>query len=136
MVGLPAHRDASRGPASILVVEDEPAARTALVELLLDEGYAVTAAADGIAALGCVEVDPPDLVITDLKMPRLDGVGLIARLAERLPGAPVIVMTAWSERLEARASGARIAALVDKPIELASLLAAIRRVLGEAGRGG
>ena len=57
----------------ILVVDDEVNARTALAELLRDEGYAVETAADGFKALGKLEEFAPDLVLTDLKMPGMDG---------------------------------------------------------------
>ena len=59
--------------ARILVVDDEVNARTALVELLRDEGYAVEAAADAFKALAKVADFAPDLVLTDLKMPGMDG---------------------------------------------------------------
>src|SRR3569623_1218553 len=59
---------------TILVVDDEANARTALAELLRDEGYRVETAADGFKALGKMEETPPDLVLTDLKMPGMGGV--------------------------------------------------------------
>ena len=60
---------------SILVVDDDPAIRDALALLLEEEGYVVHTAPDGLAALAVVARDSPDLVITDLYMPGLDGVG-------------------------------------------------------------
>jgi len=59
---------------SILVVDDEANARTALAELLRDEGYRVETAADGFKALGKIEEFSPDLLLTDLKMPGMGGV--------------------------------------------------------------
>ena len=79
---------------SILVVDDDPAIRDALALLLEDEGYAVLAAPDGLAALEAVARDSPDLVITDLYMPGLDGSGLIARLRSERPDLPIIVVSA------------------------------------------
>ncbi len=63
----------------ILVVDDEVNARTALPELLRDEGYAVETAADAFKALGKIEEFAPDLVLTDLKMPGMDGIELLGQ---------------------------------------------------------
>jgi two-component system, OmpR family, response regulator MprA len=79
---------------SILVVDDDPAIRDALALLLKEEGCVVHAAPDGLAALEVVARDSPDLVITDLYMPKLDGVGLIARLRSERPDLPLIVLSA------------------------------------------
>src|SRR5262245_43734771 len=80
----------------ILVVDDEANARTALAELLRDEGYAVETAADGFKALPKLDELAPDLVLTDLKMPGMDGIELMrkARSGDD-PERAVIVMTAF-----------------------------------------
>ena len=79
---------------SILVVDDDPAIRDALAFLLKEEGYVVHTAPDGLAALAVVARDSPDLVITDLYMPGLDGSGLIVRLRSEQPDLPIIVVSA------------------------------------------
>jgi CheY-like chemotaxis protein len=79
---------------TILVVDDDPGIRDALTLLLEDEGYLVHTAPDGLAAVAVVARDSPDLVITDLYMPGLDGVGLIARLRSERPDLPIIVVSA------------------------------------------
>src|SRR5262245_47380473 len=79
----------------ILVVDDELNARTALAELLREEGYAVGTAADGFKALPKLEDFAPDVVVTDLKMPGLDGMGLMQKAREQDPERGVIVMTAF-----------------------------------------
>ncbi len=71
--------------ASILLVEDEPALATAVADSLADAGYRVERAADGEEALDCVERRSFDLVICDLKMPRLGGRAFYRRLCERNP---------------------------------------------------
>ncbi len=81
----------------ILVVDDEVNARTALVELLRDEDYVVESAADAFKALGKMADFAPDLVLTDLKMPGMDGLALLERLREGDRDLPVIVMTAFGE---------------------------------------
>ncbi|MFO0615848.1 MAG: sigma-54 dependent transcriptional regulator [Polyangiaceae bacterium] len=84
---------ASRG--RILIVDDEANARAALSEILREEGYATETAADGFKALGKIADFGPDLVLTDLKMPGLDGLGLLDRVREILPTSTVVVMTAF-----------------------------------------
>ena len=64
----------------ILVVDDEVNARTALAELLRDEGYDVETAADAFKALGKYEAFAPHVVVTDLKMPGMDGIELVKKL--------------------------------------------------------
>ena len=68
---------ASRG--RILIVDDEANARAALCEILREEGYSTETAADGFKALGKLEEFQPDVVLTDLKMPGLDGIGLMEK---------------------------------------------------------
>src|SRR5262249_60936322 len=79
----------------VLIVDDEANARTALAELLRDEGYAVETAADGFKALPKLEEFAPDVVVTDLKMPGLSGLELMDKLRERDPSCITIVMTAF-----------------------------------------
>ena len=87
--------EASKGAVRILVVDDEPGARSALTELLREEGYDVHSAADGYKALGRLDGWEPDLVITDLKMPGMDGVELMKKIRERVIDVGVVVMTAF-----------------------------------------
>ena len=76
----------------ILVVDDEAEARDAVCALLKTQGYATATAADGHSALAEVERHRPDLVLTDLFMPELDGIELIARLREIAPELPIVAM--------------------------------------------
>jgi len=77
----------------VLVVDDEPLAVMALRDVLEWRGLRVTTASDGEEALRVFQDSPADLLVTDLKMPRMDGATLIRRLRERDPYLPVIVMT-------------------------------------------
>jgi len=81
----------------ILVVDDEPNARTALAELLRDEGYAVEMAADGFKALPKLAEFAPDLLLTDLRMPGLSGIELMGKARELDPEIATVVMTAHGE---------------------------------------
>src|SRR3954454_17955773 len=79
----------------ILVVDDEANARAALAELLREEGYAVETAGDGFKALPKLEEFEPDLLLTDLKMPGMDGIALMRKAHQADPQLAVIVMTAF-----------------------------------------
>jgi DNA-binding NtrC family response regulator len=125
---------------TILVVDDEANARTALAELLRDEGYRVETAADGFKALGKVEETAPDLVLTDLKMPGMGGVELLEKLREQDEDAVVIVMTAFGavdSAVEAMKKGA--ADYLAKPLNMTELVLVLaremerRRLRTEAG---
>src|ERR1700759_2884599 len=67
---------------TVLIVEDEPHALTGLAELISGWGYRTETARDGIEGWEKILAWSPAIVVTDLKMPRLDGIGLLARLAE------------------------------------------------------
>jgi len=80
--------------ARILVADDEPNLRRVLGAILQREGYEVTQAADGAEALQRLD-DSFDVVITDLKMPRIDGMEVLRQVGTRLPSVPVIMITAF-----------------------------------------
>jgi CheY-like chemotaxis protein len=109
---------------TILVVDDDSAIRDALTLLLEDEGYAVRAAPDGLTALEAIAPDPPDLVITDLYMPGLDGLGLIARLRSERPDLPIVVVSAAI--LVSPPAGVPFVA---KPFDAEHLLTTVTRLL-------
>jgi DNA-binding NtrC family response regulator len=114
----------------ILVVDDEVNARTALGELLRNEGYAVEIAADGFKALGKLEEFAPDIVVTDLKMPGLSGVELMEKVRERDPECVVVVMTAHGaigSAVQAMRQGA--ADYLTKPLNFDELVLVLRREL-------
>ena len=79
----------------ILVVEDEKSMREVLRMLLEEEKYVVSIAADGLEGLSYIEKDIFDLVISDIKMPRLDGFGLLKKIKEISPDTLVIMITAF-----------------------------------------
>ena len=78
----------------ILLVDDEPIIRKAITGYLVAEGYVVRAAVDGLDALQKLRGGVPDLVISDLNMPRMSGFELVAVLRQRLPQVPVVIITA------------------------------------------
>src|SRR5215471_710280 len=80
----------------VLIVDDDADIRAALRQALKGFGYETTCAASGVEALRVLEVEEVDVVLTDIRMPRLDGIGLCERIA-RNSGIPVILMTAFGE---------------------------------------
>jgi len=114
----------------ILVVDDEANARTALAELLREEGYTVDTAADGFKALPKLEEFVPDLVLTDLKMPGMDGLQLMQKSREADPERAVVVMTAHGAvetAVKAMRDGA--ASYLTKPLNMDELLVILERAL-------
>ena len=124
----------SAAPVRVLVVDDDPGVRYTLREILESEGLTVDDAADGTEALARWQARPAPLVITDLRMPGMDGMELLRRLAA-LPRAPrVVVVTAHgSERQAVEAMKAGAYDYFKKPFESDELLAVVRRAL-EAAR--
>ena len=110
----------------ILVVDDDPRSRQAVARLLSEEGYDATAAADGEEASGLLASWKPDLVVTDLDMPRLDGRALVQRVRQLQPGTPVLVLSARSDaQIDAPTAG-----FFAKPVQIEELLARIRDLVG------
>src|SRR3954466_5362748 len=94
---------------SILVVDDEEPIRQMLTEVLSGHGYVVRAASDGEEALKELAVHDYDAVVTDVRMPRMDGLSLVRAIQQTAPDAPVIVMSAYGSHdlaLEAMKAGA------------------------------
>jgi DNA-binding response OmpR family regulator len=114
----------------VLVVDDDARARAAVARILEEEGYDATQAADGEEASSLLDAFRPDLVLTDLHMPRLDGRGLLQRVRAALPDTPVIVLSARGGP-EALALTGRLgaAAIFRKPVEVDDLLDRIRELL-------
>jgi two-component system response regulator HydG len=114
----------------VLVVDDEPAARTGLQKLLSAEGYQVDVAEDGVAALAIAAEHPPDVVVTDLKMPKMDGIELMKKLHESDASVPIIVATALGDvdnAVHAMRAGADD--YLTKPIDFDALVVAVERAV-------
>ena len=114
----------------VLVVDDETQIRTALSEVLKRKGYEVACAASGEEGLARIKEGFYDLVITDVKMPGIGGVGLLHSVSKIAPGLPVLMMPAFGtieNAIEAMKIGARDYSL--KPFSPEMIDAAIKRIL-------
>ena len=88
--------------ATILLVEDEELLRAGVQEVLEIQGYTVITAPDGEQALACVATEAIDLIITDLVMPKMDGVDFVKKLREMKPDLPVIVVSGSTRNIMQR----------------------------------
>lgn len=116
--------------SAILVVDDEPNIRRMVSRLLEAEGYSTREAPHGAAALSAVEVEEPDLVLLDLAMPELDGLSTLARLQERWPSIPVVMMSGratLSDAVQATKLGAFH--FIEKPLSPEAVLLTVRGAL-------
>ena len=121
-----ADTQASADRRRVLIAEDEALIRLDLAEMLVEEGYDVVGeAGDGETAVELAETHRPDLVVLDVKMPRLDGISAAERIAgQRI--APVVILTAFSQRdLVDRARDAGAMAYLVKPFTKGDLVPAI-----------
>src|SRR6202161_2958076 len=117
----------------ILLVDDESNARAALSEILREDGFATESAADCFKALGKLEEFSPDVILTDLKMPGLDGIAFMEKAHAAAPGASFVVMTAFgtiSSAVEAMKKGAENYLL--KPLDPEALGAVVERAMEKA----
>ena len=115
----------------VLVVEDHHDTSFLLCRLLKMEGYEVEHAIDGMVGFSTATSEHPDLIVTDIQMPRMDGIEMIKRIRESRPisKTPIIVMSAYGKRLINDAIEAGADAFVEKPIDLDNLLATIKSKL-------
>lgn len=118
-----------RDTLDVLVVEDDVRVRDLLCRYISSQGHRVRSAGDGVEALELIGKSPPDLVLTDLKMPRMGGMELAAYLREHAPQVDVIVLTAYADRDSAiQALRLGVYDYLVKPLDLTELGASLRRV--------
>ncbi len=112
---------------TILVVDDDPHLREVIADALSDEGYSMQQAADGEYALAHIARATPDLVLSDVAMPRLSGVELAAHLTRQDDPVPIVLMSAT-----AIAPPAGVAMFLRKPFGVDELLALVASTLGKS----
>jgi signal transduction histidine kinase/ActR/RegA family two-component response regulator len=121
----------------VLVVDDEEAVRSPVVRYLRRRGATVQEAGDGIEALACIRGDPPHVILADLRMPRMDGVALYAKLLEDQPELALrfVLISGDITQFADADAGLRPERVLLKPVELAEVEAAVREVAARDGAG-
>ena len=120
--------------ASILIVDDEQPVRHMLQRFFESSGYVVYDAVSGQAGLAADAEFNPDLVLTDLKMPGMDGLEMAQKLMEGNPDRPVLMMTAYADVESARkAMQIGVYEYFLKPLDMHDLLAGLERALAHRG---
>ena len=122
---------------TVLVAEDETSLRESLVELLSLDGYEVLQAVDGEEALRVLSDQPVDVLILDMAMPKVDGLGVLEAL--RPPQPKVIVLSAFAyyspEQIEDRGLSSKVTRVLRKPCPPVEFLAAVNDTMDELHRG-
>jgi DNA-binding response OmpR family regulator len=114
----------------ILVIDDEQISREGVAEVLTDEGYEVRMAADGHEGVSFFATFQPHLVLTDLQMPHLGGIGVINHVKSVSPTTPIIIFTA-DIVIDAQRTAERlgVADYINKPLNFEEMLRRIEQVL-------
>ena len=112
-------------PPAVLVVDDDREIASIITDLLIDEGYEAFAAFDGQQALDHVDRHHVDLLVSDIRMPRVDGITLIRSLRERGWGRPIVLMSA----VEITRPAEKDVVFLRKPIDLDAFVMLVERLL-------
>jgi len=120
-------------PRKLLIIEDNEEVLISLYNYFIAKGFDVTSASNGLDALKLLESEREnfDLIITDLIMPAVSGVGIIAIAKKKSPHTPIIAITGWGEHPEALAKEARADIVLEKPVELADLESLVNELLSK-----
>ncbi|MFA7414595.1 MAG: response regulator [Rhizobium sp.] len=116
--------------AKILIAEDEDSLRAFVARALRLDGHETCEAADGAEGLERLAEAPFDLLLSDIRMPVMDGIELAHRASSTFPGLKILLMTGYAEQRE-RADDlmAKVVDVVDKPFALPDIRAAVARAL-------
>lgn len=113
----------------VLVVEDEPLAAGQMARYLEAKGYRASTVGDGLAGLRVHRKDPADIVVTDLRMPHLDGYEFIRELRRDNPDLPIIVVTGHMRMEGGEEERTGAAVVLKKPINLRELAQTVERMV-------
>jgi CheY-like chemotaxis protein len=118
----------------ILVVDDSDDTREMMAKLLELEAYNVITAEDGLVGLNKAETEQPDLIITDINMPNLNGIEMIKMIRGQSPvrEVPILAITAYGSSVAAEALAAGADRATTKPIEFDSLIDGIKQLLAKS----
>ena len=121
-------------PEKILVVDDSDDTREMMAKLLELEAYRVITAEDGLVGLTKAEAEHPDLIITDINMPNLNGIEMIKMIRNQSPvrEVPILAITAYGSGVAQEALAAGADRATTKPIEFDSLIEGIKQLLAKS----
>jgi CheY-like chemotaxis protein len=119
---------------NVLLVEDDAEARALYGYMLALAGYKVSAVQNGLEAFAEIQVNRPDVIVTDIAMPVLSGLDLIiaVRSDDNLADLPVVAITAFGEKLREQALAVGATESIDKPTELAKMREVINAAMSRA----
>ncbi len=119
--------------ARVLIIDDDPKILLSVSEILEEEGHEVREAGDGKSALELVADGAPDLIVSDMYMPEMDGIELLIRLQTEHPGTPLVAMSGGGymakEELLRNASMLGAVDVLEKPFTIEQLLDVVNRAL-------
>lgn len=115
----------------ILVIDDEDIVRTSCCRTLVPEGYDMKTAGNGFEGLKMLEEEKFDLVLTDLKMPDMDGIEVLKKIKEEWPEIMVIIITGY-QTVDTAVKSIKLGAFdyIEKPFTPDTLIAAVAKALG------
>lgn len=119
---------------NVLVVEDDAPLLHSTVSCLRDVGFMVDSAGNGAQALARLATRKFDVVVSDMRMPALDGVELLHIINEAYPWLPVIMITGYTEASEVEELYGRAYSYFAKPFDIEELIACVRRAFAESCR--
>ena len=110
-------------PFKLLIIDDSKEVLSVLNRFFSKKKYDVVSASDGLDGLKLLETEKQrfDLVITDLVMPNISGIGVISIIKKKFPDIPVVAITGWGEHPEALAAEAKADLVLEKPFRLPAL---------------
>ena len=118
----------------ILVAEDDPAVQSFICRALTQNGYEVSAVDDGLAALEALRSRSFDLLVADIVMPGLDGIGLALKVTRELPDLPILLVTGYAlEHERARNLHELISEVISKPFTLQQICQAAETAIAKRG---
>lgn len=115
--------------AKILVIEDDDGLRELLGAFLQEVGHDVVLASDGLEGMECMDREPFDLIIVDVMLPYVSGIGLVKLSKERSPEVPVVCITGYGNSPEKLAQQEHADRVLSKPFDLKDLAAAVETLL-------
>lgn len=116
----------------ILVIDDENIVRISCKKILSPEGFEVALASDGYEAIELIKKDTYDIIITDLKMPKMDGLEVLEWIKKNSPSSKVIVITGFSTpEIAEKAVATGAAGYLEKPFTPETLLSVVQSVINE-----